>query len=1459
AVSRVYSAAGGSSSLCGSFDSCCSGTFNTQHQMPSASLIGCRDNRERVMLSTLSRAPQVCLRRESACVAMPVSGEELVCPKFQPNIFDSSRCHDCLRHKHLHTTERVHEEVGAHSGGQKEKKEDEEQESSEAKEDSDGLSLVSSYCDVSRGGRDLEEGSLCILSPECELSVYECDSDDDHSSDSEPESSAYSCSAGTEPDSTLPRLPLSFRSGMTRGWPDAVQGRRDGLGNMNDRPDRDSGYFSLGRASGNRFQNKSPPAPFRHSERGHPIPNNKSPEPKASIPFRNPDLGLPSQRRASEGQGWEDSQQDPPESQMSPLDLSAEIEALAGPRALSPTPFKQAESIGSSSRRNARGGHTSPLRQSPMPNVSQREISHSRSSSPFRHGESGRAGLRSCAFSQGQGRCQTGSSQKTFKSFGSAVGTMSRSASYMDLKGSLRKSESPGAAVGSSVLRAASPNFQSRYEAPAIRKKEAKGFSYEKHHGKPLFSADCSDSRSQSPSRWSPDVRKNEMISSSYIYNNSSAARNNSRHQSPVRRSNEGQTVRKNSEHEQALNSSKMPFLSLSSSPDHMGADKPRSASPVRKGYGTVSQSELRYTYSGRSYERKTPSPSRKNFDAQNLVLKKTEPKTSFQRDDVNSSSGRGHQRHHPMTSMHNSDSRHVSSNQKSRSPSPDFSRTSENRRNVSRLSQSLADHIPLKKNTSERTCIAPYSTGSQPHNEPPWRGSTYSHQSQSVQRHFSPSRYSTEKKHNVSFEKSVGDQSQSSFKKNSLKGQTGTSKPRPRMPSHPINTHSSSQSSLNSDSSHVSGTSSGMNREEYSKMADLPKIKTVLQREGSSLLPRDEGQVKQETSRYKPASHSQSKAPHSDWDELEEEREERFSVSRARSPSPRHPQRASSPSSEHQASSKQRSRDSGHRQPDLLNFKKGWMSKLDDSGEWRKHWFVLTDAGLKYYRDAAAEEIDLKACLKVSEFEVEKNYGFQIQTREGVFTLSAMTAGIRRNWIEILKKNVRPSSSPDLTQLANCCTDKQKPAQRLHSQSEASSASVNTAHNKFDYVELSPVATPTSLLSNQRESGEGQVKDHSQWQEEHSRENDMEPVLSRKGAGHSSEQKRMEEMIEKKWAEFERLPIKSMRSLPLMGSANQALEREVASLKQQLLDLGVGHRGSGAGSEEQGAESTSIEALQEMNKYLRGLGLGLVDRGVGHGEWGKGSDGKWAESRCCELLQKIEQIHTQTLQELEERHTLAIGEMRRERDAVLKEEADATARVVEALQTAHQEELQRLMLLRDAHSMDTLTLSTLQQEEVCSLRRELQCVSERYSQKCVELNRAQQTHSEISRHLEELTTHNQELQERLSEQMGVVRSLVTGQSSEDAPPEGRERSWCEMQVLLRLREGELHRMHLEISRLQNQLHLLTTEKSGVCERYHQVCEELKMMKSRSEREAETLREYMRLAHRADQTHSESG
>lgn len=100
--------------------------------------------------------------------------------------------------------------------------------------------------------------------------------------------------------------------------------------------------------------------------------------------------------------------------------------------------------------------------------------------------------------------------------------------------------------------------------------------------------------------------------------------------------------------------------------------------------------------------------------------------------------------------------------------------------------------------------------------------------------------------------------------------------------------------------------------------------------------------------------------------------------------------------------------------------------------------------------------------------------------------------------------------------------------------------------------MELSRVAPPSTPTSaSQRESGEGQVREHSQWQEERSRDAAQSQwEVSRKGAGQLTEQRRLEE-IERKWAEFEQLPLKETRSFPPMGSrpgpsSNQALEREV-------------------------------------------------------------------------------------------------------------------------------------------------------------------------------------------------------------------------------------------------------------------------------------------------------------------------
>nr|XP_046186498.1 TRIO and F-actin-binding protein-like [Oncorhynchus gorbuscha] len=687
---------------------------------------------------------------------------------------------------------------------------------------------------------------------------------------------------------------------------------------------------------------------------------------------------------------------------------------------------------------------------------------------------------------------------------------------------------------------------------------------------------------------------------------------------------------------------------------------------------------------------------------------------------------------------------------------------------------------------------------------------------------------------------------------------------------------HTSSQSSMeSSESGQLSGESTERNREEYAMMADLPKVKPVLQREQHRHVGQTPNLPSGRQELFKPASHSLSKHPSREWlddsGDLERNHIEWHNgssgrLSRTHSSTSLQMQRPHSPTIEEEASPwrAQHSSSLEQMQPDLLNFKKGWMSKLDENGEWKKHWFVLTDAGLRYYRDSGAEEkddldgeVDLKSCVKVSEFDVEKNYGFQIQTREAVVTLSAMTAGIRRNWIEVLRKSVRPSSSPDLTQLPEGSSDKENsrslasthrpPSRHGDAGSEITTSSVR----RFDCVELSPVPVPSSPLpATQREAGEGQGREHAQWQEERSRDvtsSTWEQVLSRKGPGVGSDPRiRAEEEIEKKWAEFERLPLKEMSLLP-MGSrsshpANEALQREVV-------------RGD------------VFQFANTINKCKFTLHLddsptdeaaagAFSGRRVWWGEGGGGSCGR--EATCGRSLQAMERAHKQVLEELQKQHTRETRELERDRDRVLREETQDTAQVMETLKKAHKEELEREVEKAKrlgGGSANTQTLRTQQQLETQALQRELSGLSERYSQKCLELNRAEQSNGErekdITRkesELEQLRKENQDLQARLTEEISRMHSIVTGQGSEGVSHNNQDRPSCELEVLLRVKENEVQYLHKEISCLRNELQFLNTEKQSACERYKEVHGELSGMKRRSEREIQSLREHLRLA-----------
>ncbi|XP_048870556.1 TRIO and F-actin-binding protein-like isoform X2 [Brienomyrus brachyistius] len=532
---------------------------------------------------------------------------------------------------------------------------------------------------------------------------------------------------------------------------------------------------------------------------------------------------------------------------------------------------------------------------------------------------------------------------------------------------------------------------------------------------------------------------------------------------------------------------------------------------------------------------------------------------------------------------------------------------------------------------------------------------------------------------------------------------------------------------------------------------------------------------------------------------------------------------------------------------PDLLNFKKGWMSKLDDDGEWRKHWFVLTDASLRYYRDARAEEkedldgeIDLRSCVEVSEFDVEKNYGFQIQTQGAAFTLSAMTSGIRRNWLEVLRKNVLPSSSPDIMQLSDSRTDKihtscpllpgQLPSQHGHRDS-GSEVMAPTPH-QLDYVELAPVMdtqAPTKPISTP-ETREGldreqarRLEDRARWFQAGVPAKEPPPGSSlwdavhlKKGTGSASS---LEETLERKWVEFERLPLREMRSLPPVGScgsrpANEVLLKEVALLKAQ------------------------VEQLQKVRFAREGGKCGL-------------------EAPCGRSLEAMEKAHGGALEELQRRHERQVRELEVERDRLLREEAQATVQAMEVLKTALRVELEEEVARARRLGGGTAELQAMPQtqSERQAQQRELDSLSERYSQKCLELRRAEERHREMEREasrketeLEQLKKENRDLQSHMMKEISHLRSSSECEGSDRVLHDGHECSSCELEVLLRVKENEVQYLHKEIGCLRDELLSLSKEKRLAYERCKEANVELNAAKSRSERELEALREHLRLA-----------
>ncbi|KAI5625903.1 TRIO and F-actin-binding protein-like isoform X1, partial [Silurus asotus] len=484
-------------------------------------------------------------------------------------------------------------------------------------------------------------------------------------------------------------------------------------------------------------------------------------------------------------------------------------------------------------------------------------------------------------------------------------------------------------------------------------------------------------------------------------------------------------------------------------------------------------------------------------------------------------------------------------------------------------------------------------------------------------------------------------------------------------------------------------------------------------------------------------------------------------------------------------------------RDPPLMQ---GWMFMLDNCADWRKFWFVLDSSGLKYYINPDAEEtggpkgeIDISSCVEVMEFEVEKNYGLQIHMRDAEITLSAMTSRIRRNWIDMLQRHIgasdspdnarHPDSSPTIPTSKHAETFRYSHPDRHDSGSEPTSLS----HNDPDMMSLP--------LTNHREAGVGRdteqekrFGDRTKWFQEAVLDREADSPwdkvhLKKEAVAHVMpqvpEKTETGSDIERKWKDFEKIPVGEMRSL--IGSdapqgTNQALQPEVSN-------NGMGKAASGSAFP--------------------------------------------CGPPCASRLEEMERAHMERLQEMERVHERERREMEAHREKMLRDEAHHAAQAIEDLKKAHQEQLERL---RGGKQTDSAVLKS---ECVC-LQQKLDSLSERYTQRCMELTDVQkatgQKHTlmeERHEEVEQLRKENQELQARVTEEMSLMRSFITGQRSGVVGVGGFERSALELEMLLRVKENEIVCLQKELSCLRDEIQSLIKEKQDLSERYKAVYVEL--------------------------------
>lgn len=130
------------------------------------------------------------------------------------------------------------------------------------------------------------------------------------------------------------------------------------------------------------------------------------------------------------------------------------------------------------------------------------------------------------------------------------------------------------------------------------------------------------------------------------------------------------------------------------------------------------------------------------------------------------------------------------------------------------------------------------------------------------------------------------------------------------------------------------------------------------------------------------------------------------------------------------------------------------WLKDLN--GEWLHRWVVLCGPTLNVYKEQDEQSlpeltVELSSVTGYSEIATDTKYGFQIQWSGPTLTLSAVTASIRSNWMQALKK-----AAPNIT-LDSPITPATPRSVLLSSDDEYRTASEGGRRGSEDWGDLPP------------------------------------------------------------------------------------------------------------------------------------------------------------------------------------------------------------------------------------------------------------------------------------------------------------------------------------------------------------------------------------------------------------------